>query len=61
MVNQVVENYLATKRVKIHHEEEVDNEVEVVVIEDWDRDTSPLTELSFSSLVSPLSGALFRS
>lgn len=56
IVNQVIENYLAAKRVKTHHEQEAYNEVEMVVSEDSDGDSSPLTELSSLSSANPLTG-----
>ena len=54
MVTRATENYLAAKKVKTHHNGlEVGGEAEVLVVEDSDRGSSPLTELSPSSLASP--------
>lgn len=52
--HSVIEHFLSTKRAKIHHDsQEADNEVEVLVIDDSERSTSPLTEMS-SSPMDPL-------
>lgn len=52
MFDRIVENYLATKKIKTHHEEEVDNEVKAIEDDSDRRSLSPLTELSSSSLTS---------
>lgn len=50
---QVIEDYLSIKRVKTHDSrQEVD--AEVLVIEDSERDSSPLTDLCSSPLIPPL-------